>query len=137
MKYKYQFANSESIEIHVDNFWIDLLTSSDTEIASKDKKERRHCCSLNQMSFEGQAFARIDKTRDIIESEQQFEQKRQYKNKEVQNTYRSLTVDQKDLIEKVVIEKMKVKDYAQMCGVDQSAISHRLMRIRKKFKKFL
>ncbi len=137
MKYKYQFANNERFEIHVDNFWIDLLTSSDTEIASKDKKEHRHCCSLNQMGFEGQAFACIDKTRDIIESKQQAELKSQYKNKEIRNTYRSLTADQKDLIEKVVIEKMKVKDYAQMCGVDQSAISHRLMRIRKKFKKFL
>ncbi|MCI7619944.1 MAG: hypothetical protein MST07_11170 [Firmicutes bacterium] len=43
----------------------------------------------------------------------------------------ALSASQKDLIRKIFDEGMSIKDYAAVCGVEPTAISHRIETIRK------
>lgn len=49
----------------------------------------------------------------------------------------ALSDSQKDLIQKIFDEGMSIKDYAALCGVKPSAISHRIRTIRNNLKEIL
>lgn len=129
MKIKYEFVTG-TVEVEVSAEWADVVKECDRVEFNDNQRETRRHTTLNNGCDEAEWLACEDYNPcNIIEVETEAAR--------VRKAFSKLSPSQKDLIEKVFIEDMSVSAYAELCGVDQSAISHRIATIRKKLKKLL
>ncbi|MCR4719732.1 MAG: RNA polymerase sigma factor [Firmicutes bacterium] len=129
MKIKYQFVN-ETTEIEVSDDWGAILIDLDKHEFNNNRKETRRHLPIDTLIFEGEKYGAEDDNLLSINGRNEMEIL-------IHEAIDSLTPDQKDLIQKIYFEDWSVIEYAEMLGVMPSAVSHRLIRARKKLKKFL
>lgn len=127
MKIKYEFVTGDAVEIEVDEKWANIvLELNRREFNINQTETRRH------ESYEDEGEWAVDRGSDIDSVMEQKELTVKY-----ETAMADMTAEQKDLIENVFMESMKKKEYAAKCGISSVAVSQRIGRIRKKFKKVL
>ena len=129
MKYEYTGVTGKT-EIEVDERFYELLIALDQEEFNSDRKHsRRHPISLEGADYEGEWFSDgTDVLGDLIKKES-------YEN--LHTALLQLTPAQQELIEQIYFNDIPPSEIARRCGVDKSAISHRLSLIYKKIKIYL
>lgn len=129
MKINYEFVTG-TVEIEVGAEWADVLMECDRVDFNVNQRETRRHTTLSNDVDDAEWLACEDYNPLLImESEVEAER--------IRKAFSMLTPAQKDLVDKVFLEGMSVNEYAAKCGVDHSAISHRIRTIRKKLKKLL
>lgn len=128
MKIKYEFVNGKT-EIEVTEEWGSVLIELHKKEARNNYNEHRHREHFESLSEPECEYGREDDNLLAIIGRNDFEGL-------LIEAIDSLTPDQKDLVQKIYFENWSVNKYAEMLGVDASAVSHRLMRIRNRLKKF-
>lgn len=127
MKIKYQFAN-ETMEINIAEEWGNIIIDLNREEYNNEHKLHRHTYSLDACEYEGSNFAVEDKAMERLFAEESDSRK-------LHAAVAKLKLGQQKLIRAVYFEGVSVNEYARLEGVDQSAISHRLVTARKNLKK--
>lgn len=129
MKIKYQFA-TEVTEIEVDEQWATILVDLDREEYNNDHKETRRHYSLEARLYEGSDYALYDSGLAELLG-------RNFQEDKLHDAIEQLTPAQQELVHKIYFEGYSVNECAEMLGIDSSAVSHRLSRIKKSLKKYL
>ena len=128
MKIKYQFVN-ETTEIEVSDEWGSVLLELDRQEYKNNRKETRRHNPLDVSIYENKKYAVDDEGLLKILGRNVMEDM-------LYQAIDTLTGEQKDLVQKIYFEDWSVNKYAEMLGVDASAVSHRIKRIKNKIKKF-
>lgn len=129
MKIKYKFA-TEVTEIEVDEQWATILVDLDRKEYNNDHKETRRHYSLEARLYEGSDYAMYDIGLTELLG-------RNFQEDKLHDAIEQLTPAQHELVHKIYFEGYSVNECAAMLGVDGSAVSHRLARIKKSLKKYL
>lgn len=129
MKIKYEFV-TETVEVEVSAEIAELIKECDREEYNNNHKETRRHTTLDN-GVDDYEWLSCDDYNPITITETELEAKK------IRDAFSTLTEAQKDLIQKVFIEGMSINDYANLCNVDQSAVSHRIKTIRNKLKKLI
>ena len=132
MKYKYMFVD-ESVEIELDEKWVELLKDLDRTEASNDKKERRRHCTLSVKGSDG-AWLR-DSEYDPWEmiGRETTAMKRDRERRQMKETYQMLTPTQKQTVLDMSKKGLSRREYARRLGVSPQAIDKRISQIQKKY----
>lgn len=130
MKIKYEFVTGETVEVEVSVEMAAIHSELDREEYNNEHTETRRHLSLD-IALEHSDWLASNELNPINITEAEFEAER------IQAALAALTNEQQDLVYNIFICGMSVNDYAAKCGVDHSAISHRIKTIRKKLKKIL
>lgn len=128
MKINYAFAN-ESVEVEVEETWGELLMDMDRKEYNNEHKETRRHASLYELN--------LDDAYLLSDYNLENELLRKEEMKELVKALEILSPDQLHLVKSVYFEGKSVNTVAAEIGIDQSSVSHRLMRIRKKLEKVL
>ena len=118
------------MELEVSDEWASVLAELDRLERNNDKKEKRRHYSLEACTYEGAEYAVEDKGISAL-----FGGLGDAERLNEALTY--LSSKQQALIRAIYFEGVTVNEYAKKEGVDHSAISHRLITIYKKLKKFI
>lgn len=128
MKIKYEFVN-ETVEVEVDEKWGKVLMELDRIEYNNDKKETRRHLMLNLSK---------DATAWVIENndpEEEIIEMMNYVN-DFRLILSVLNDSQRKLIGALFVKGLSQEEYAEIAGVERTAVTHQLRRIRKKLKKF-
>ena len=128
MKIQYKFAN-ESVEIEVSDEWGEILIDLDRQEYNNDHKETRRHASLYELNLDDAYLPSDYNLEDEILRKEEI--------KELVKALEILSPEQLHLVKSVYFEGKSVNTVAAEIGIDQSSVSHRLMRIRKKLEKVL
>lgn len=128
MKITYQFV-TETTEIEVSDEWGSVLLELDRQEYKNNRKETRRHDPLDTSIYENKKYAIYDEGLLKILGRNNVEDM-------LYEAISNLTTEQKDLVQKIYFEDWSVNKYAEMLGVDASAVSHRIQRIKNKIKKF-
>lgn len=129
MKIKYEFVTG-TVEIEVsDEMAIISMELDRGEYNNNHKETRRHTTLDNGVDEKEWLACEEYDPLNIVEAEEEA--------KRIRNALKSLTTPQKILIEKIFLEGISTKEFAQMKGVSSAAISQQIRTIRKKLKKLL
>ncbi len=131
--YTYYFADGTKSIVTADEVgqdWIDRLYEMDEEERKKNYNYGRHNYPLSQTDYEGETFAEPNGT--------PFDElMREEKREKIDAALDTLTDCQRELFDKVFIERKKGIDIAAEQGVSHQAITRRIERVKKKLQKFL
>lgn len=130
MKFRYEFVTGETVEIEVpEKIGEDqVLIEIDESIRREARKWHKSLEAMREKGAEKRDNRAVDASLLI---EQKEARERLYR------ALDKLLPQQRELVEKVFIKGWAMVDVAHEDGVDESAISHRIDRIRKKLKKIL
>ncbi len=128
MKVSYQFV-CETVEVEVEEVWGEMLMDMDRKEYNNDHKETRRHASLYELDQDDDCIPAKDNVEDEILRKEEMQA--------LMQTLDQLTSEQLCLVKKVYFEGKSVNSVAEELGIDQSSVSHRLMRIRKKLEKVL
>lgn len=129
-QYTYHFADGTSNTVEVDDEFFDILIKMSNDERKARRNYNRHNVPMPRFEYQGEDF--VDSRGDAFAV--------LLRNKErdiIQAAIESLTESQQELIRAVYFDGRKVIDIAAELGVNHSAISNRLDRIRNKLKKIL
>jgi len=129
MKLTYKFVNGEKVTFEADEKWVDVISDFDRVEANADRKQRAHNYSLDlglEMGFDYSIESNI---------EELFREPST--NERVRGAIQKLKPSQRELITAIYFEGISVNTYAEIYGVDHSAISHRLRTAKNNLKKLL
>jgi len=129
-EYIYHFADGTSSVVEVEDKLYDVLIEMSHDEYNRNRNYNRNNCALSKLDYQGDEF--IDPRGDGFDSIM-----REQKSERVRAALDLLTEAQRELIEKVYYEGLSVNKIAEEYGIDQTSVSHRLMRLKKKLKKFL
>lgn len=131
MKYTYHFANGDSQEIEVTEAQYLILKDADRIEYNNDHTNTRRHISLDMAeSDEGMQFSDI--TQDVEAAVCAHESIIA-----LYNAMRSLSPEQRQLIQKVYADGYSYAEIAREEGVDRSAVRKRMERIHANLKKIL
>ena len=131
MKYTYHFANGDSQEIEVTEAQYLILKDADRIEYNNDHANTRRHVSLDMVEAdEGMQFADI--TQDVEATICAHESI-----VALHNAMRSLSPEQRQLIQKVYADGYSYAEIAREEGVDRSAVRKRMERIHANLKKIL
>lgn len=128
--YTYIFPDGTKSEVEVTDETYERLMRMDEDERKQNYNYKRHNVSLSAFTYDGEDFA--DKDIDLIEKVIKNEDEER-----VRIAISTLTEKQRELVNSVYYERISVVEIAKQQGVDKSAISHRLERIKEKLKKIL
>lgn len=128
--YTYNFPDGTKSEVDVTDEMYETLTQMDDEERKQTYNHNRHNIPLSSFDYEGEDFA--DKNADPSEKVIKCEDEER-----VRIAISKLTEKQQELVTLVYYERVPIVQIAEEQGVDKSAISHRLERIKDKLKKLL
>lgn len=137
MKIKYTFVTGETVEIELDKKWQGIFAELNSREQAVNKKETRRHVTLDVLGTEGKWLedSQYDPA-EIIEDEiRRDERKKIYE--ELRKEWAKLTEAQRKLMTEIYTENLSVNEYAKREGVDHSAISHRIERIKRKLERAL
>ena len=127
MKIKYESVTGEVNEIEVDEYFGNLVVDSRRKEASGDKKEHRHCWSLDAITYEGLEFSVEDFTKALFDDGDERRQR-------VRKAFSHLTKVQQRRM--VLLAKYKsVREVARIEGKDYKTVYESIEAARKKFLK--
>lgn len=127
-QYTYHF-NNETIAIEVDEGDYDILIELDRQERNNNQKEKRRHASLDAFNLDETLFPSDEDVEAAFFQNEEFAQ--------LYSALEDLLPQQRDLINKLFIEKRTIVNIAREEGVGESAIRDRLNRIYKKIKQNL
>ena len=128
MKIEYKFVTG-TVEVEVPDDWGTVLVDLDRQEYNNDHKETRRHCSLEAYNLNDALLpSDEDVVRDIIKAEEAGS---------LREALNHLDTDQRELVEALYFEGVKVADFAKQKGVSSSAITQRKATVLKKLKRFL
>lgn len=132
MKYKYMFVD-ESVEIELDEKWVELLKDLDRTEASNDKKERRRHCTLSVKGSDGVWLRDSEYDPWEMIGRETTAMKRDRERRQMKETYQMLTPTQKQTVLDMSKKGLSRREYARRLGVSPQAIDKRISQIQKKY----
>ena len=131
MKYTYHFLNGESQEIEVTEAQYLILKDADRIEYNNDHTNTRRHISLDMAeSDEGMQFSDITQDVEAVVCAHESIIA-------LHNAMRSLSLEQRQLIQKVYADGYSYAEIAREEGVDRSAVRKRMERIHANLKKIL
>ena len=127
----YRFADGETSQVEVSDESGTMIIESRREEESAERDARRHCWSIDALSYEGEDYGVTD---ELFAAETDAEQKERMT--EIIGLYRSLTDKQRGRL-KLYAEGKTIREIAALEGVDVRAVHDSIRLAIKKFKKFL
>ena len=124
--YRYHFSNGETISIDVSDDWGEILIDLDRQEYNNNHKETRRHYSLEGKVYEGMDYAVEDSGLEALFAGPTDEEC-------LRTAIQQLTPDQQEMVQAIYFENVSVNDYAARMGVTQSAISHRLQTVKKRW----
>ncbi|WP_368269623.1 hypothetical protein [Enterocloster clostridioformis] len=128
MKLTYEFVTGETTEVEISEEIGALVIDSRREEESGDRKERRHCISLDAITYEGLAFSTPDFTENMFSDENE-------RNAHIQEAFSHLTQTQQRRM-LMVAAKIPLREIARREGKEIKTIRESVAAARKKFLKF-
>lgn len=129
MKLTYKFVNGEKVTFEIDEKWANIISNFDRVDANADRKQRAHNYSLDLGIEMGCDYS--------VESNIEELFREPSTNERVREAIKKLKPNQRELIIAIYFKGISVNTYAEICGVDHSAISHRLRTAKNNLKKLL
>lgn len=136
-KVKYEFITEETIEIEISDEWGDKLKAVKREEWRLNKVEERGSVTFADLDGKELYFESKEYDPLAMIEEAQYQYYRKDHHRRIREAFASLSESQLELLEAIYVRKIPVKEYAEMVGVDHSAISKRLRRIKNKLEKVL
>ena len=131
MKYTYHFANGDSQEIEVTEAqYLSLKDADRIEYNNDHTNTRRHISLDMAESDEGMQFSDITQDVEAVVCAHESIIA-------LHNAMRSLSLEQRQLIQKVYADGYSYAEIAREEGVDRSAVRKRMERIHANLKKIL
>lgn len=127
MLIKYKFANSEVVEVDVDESIGEVIVKSRKKEASDNRTERNHCVSADDYGYFSMEFASACDT--------ETEADRNEFNRHFYSVFNKLTETQK---RRLFLNSfgMSVREIARQEGVDHKTVLESIEAAKKKFKKY-
>ena len=129
MKIIYKFVNGETAEVNVSAEIGEAITADRRAEDSLDRKERRHCLSLDAVQYEGSAFGSPDFTDALFDDTDE-------RNARIAEAFSHLTEIQKRRII-MLGDGISEREIARLEKKDFKTVHESIEAARKKFKKFL
>ena len=126
MKVRYEFANGEVSVVEVSEDIGEMIMSSRREEESALRQQRRYCCSLDGMDYEGEYFA------DYHTPESEYEE--ELKSSKIKAALATLTPTQRRRL-LMFSEGMGIREIARLEGVHHKDVEESIEAARKKFLK--
>ncbi len=128
MKVKYEFDNGEITEVEVSEEIGAMIIDSRREEESGNRKERRHCYSLDAIVYEGAEYGTPDFTEEMFDD-------RKERDARVREAFSHLSsVQQRRLL--MLAGGMSVREIARREGKNFRTVYDSIEAAKKKFLKF-
>lgn len=128
MKITYEFVTGEVAEVEVTDEIGSIIIDSRREEESQDRKERRHCYSIDAILYEGEKYGTEDRIEALLSDSEENRQR-------VREAFSRLTeVQRRRLL--LYAGGLSYHEIAQREGKNVRAIFESLEGARKKFLKF-
>ena len=125
---KYTFATGETTEVEVNDEIGEFIIDSRRSEDSADRKERRHCYSMDSALYEGEDYGTEDFTDRLFDETAE-------ENARVRRAFAHLTeVQRRRLL--LYSRGLSIREIARREGKDYSAVKESIYAAQKKFKKF-
>lgn len=128
MLIKYTFATGETTEVEVNDEIGEFIIDSRRSEDSADRKERRHCYSMDAALYEGEDYGTEDFTDRLFDGTAE-------ENARVRRAFSHLTDVQKRRL-LMYSRGISIREIARREGKDYSAVKESIHAAQKKFKKF-
>ena len=128
MLIKYTFATGETTEVEVNDEIGEFIIDSRRSEDSADRKERRHCYSMDAALYEGEDYGTEDFTDRLFDDTAE-------ENARVRRAFSHLTDVQKRRL-LMYSRGISIREIARREGKDYSAVKESIHAAQKKFKKF-
>lgn len=128
MKVKYEFDNGEVTEVEVSEEIGAMIIDSRREEESGNRKERRHCYSLDAIVYEGVEYGTPDFTEEMFDD-------REERDARVREAFSHLSdVQQRRLL--MLAGGLSIREIAKREGKNYRTVHESIEAARKKFLKF-
>jgi len=128
MKVKYEFDNGEVTEVEVSEEIGAMIIDSRREEESGNRKERRHCYSLDAIAYEGIEYGTPDFTEEMFDD-------REERDAHVREAFSHLSgVQQRRLL--MLAGGLSIREIAKREGKNYRTVHESIEAARKKFLKF-
>lgn len=128
MKVKYEFDNGEVTEVEVSEEIGAMIIDSRREEESGNRKERRHCYSLDAILYEGIEYGTPDFTEEMFDD-------REERDARVREAFSHLSdVQQRRLL--MLAGGLSIREIAKREGKNYRTVHESIEAARKKFLKF-
>lgn len=128
MLIKYTFATGETTEVEVNDEIGEFIIDSRRSEDSADRKERRHCYSMDAALYEGEDYGTEDFTDRLFDDTAEEDAR-------VRMAFSHLTDVQKRRL-LMYSRGISIREIARREGKDYSAVKESIHAAQKKFKKF-
>ena len=127
MKIEYQFITGEKTEVEVDTSIGAVIIDSRREEDSADRKHRRHCMSLDAITYEGIEFGTEDFTKAMFDDTEE-------RDAHIREAFSHLTPVQQRRM-KMLANGLSIREIARCEGKDFKSVRESIEAARKKFLK--
>lgn len=128
MKLRYEFDNGEVTEVEVSEEIGAMIIDSRREEESGNRKERRHCYSLDAIAYEGIEYGTPDFTEEMFDD-------REERDARVREAFSHLSgVQQRRLL--MLAGGLSIREIAKREGKNYRTVHESIEAARKKFLKF-
>ena len=128
MKVKYEFDNGEITEVEVSEEIGAMVIDSRRDEESGNRKERRHCYSLDAITYEGKEYSIPDFTEKMLDDSREH-------NARVREAFSHLTkTQQRRLL--MLAGGLSIRKIAEREGKDYRYVYESIEAAKKKFLKF-
>lgn len=128
MKIKYEFATGDATEVDVSEEIGAMVIDSRREEESSDRKERRHCYSLDAIDYEGLEYSTPDFTEEMFSGDDERDER-------IRRAFSHLTQTQQRRI-LMLAGGLSLREIARREGKEIKTIRESVDAARKKFLKF-
>lgn len=127
MKVSYEFADGTTSEVEVSDELGSMIISSRTAEESSDRKERRHCWSLDAILYEGTEYGIDDDPAEKLKQDELHQR--------VNSAFSRLTeIQQRRIL--MLAGGLSEREIARREGKDFKTVHESIEAARKRFKKF-
>lgn len=127
MQIKYEFVTGDTTEVEVPEELGTMVIDSRREEENGDRREHRHCWSLDALLYEGSEFGTTGDLNDVLEKENL--------KKRINAVFSDLSEIQKRKI-LMLAGGLSIQEIARREGRDFRTVYDSIEAARKKFKKF-
>ena len=128
MKVRYEFANGDVSVVEVSEDIGEMIMSSRREEESALRQQRRYCCSLYDMDYEGEYFA------DYHTPESEYEEK--IRSEKIRAALASLTDTQRRRL-MMLVDGMTLREIAIVEGASHKNVWKSIEQAKEKIKSFI
>ena len=128
MKIKYEFNTGETTEVEVSEEIGAVVIDSRREEEAGDRKEHRHCLSLEAFAYEGAELGTPDFVEELLSGDDEQSER-------IRRAFSHLsTLQQRRLL--MVARGMSIREISRREGKDFRTVHESIEAARKKFKKY-